>query len=73
MTTCHCCSRRAAVFCSCVISTCRRCLFCLTHCDCPLRHARRCEFDPELDAPDGPFGDLASRGTGRRDAGTPGQ
>ena len=26
MTTCHCCSRRSAEFCSCVFSTCRRCL-----------------------------------------------
>jgi hypothetical protein len=61
MSTCFCCSRRHAELCSCVFSTCRRCLFCLTHCVCPLRHARRCEPDPEIDAPDGPFWDLVNR------------
>jgi hypothetical protein len=56
---CFCCDRRrAGGVCTCVISTCRRCLVCLTHCECPERHARLCGADAELDAEDGPFADV---------------
>ena len=50
---------------TCVISTCRRCLMCLKHCECPERHARLCGMDSELDAEDGPFANL----NGERDDG----
>lgn len=63
---CFCCRRRSEKgLCPCVFTTCRRCLFCLTHCVCPERHARGCgddtdleAVDTELDDPAGPFADL---------------
>jgi hypothetical protein len=55
---CVCCRLLGTDFCRCVFSTCPGCSRCLTHCSCPLGHARSCEPDPELDAPDGPFADL---------------
>jgi hypothetical protein len=66
---CHCCRMIASDFCRCVIGTCLGCSLCLTHCSCPLRHTRGCGLDPDLDAPDGPFGDLADDGWGRPAAG----
>ncbi len=65
MSTCYCCKRRTAVLCSCVISTCRECLFCLTHCRCAVKGgrmdpAKMAAVDSEdgLDDPSGPFADL---------------
>lgn len=55
---CVCCGIIGADHCLCVWTTCPGCSRCLTHCVCALRFARWCEPDPELDAPDGPFGDL---------------
>lgn len=67
MSTCYCCKRRTAVLCSCVISTCRVCLFCLAHCRCAVKcgrldPAKMAAVDPEdgLDDPSGPFADLPS-------------
>ena len=66
MSACLCCRRRAADLCTCVYSTCRGCLFCLTHCSCALKAVRAdptklSGVDPwdELDDPSGPFADLA--------------
>ncbi len=59
---CFCCDRRpSGGVCTCVISARRRCLMCLSHCDCPERHARLCGVDAELNTEDGPFADLAGR------------
>jgi hypothetical protein len=55
---CPCCRMISAEHCRCVFTTCPMCSRCLTHCACPLRHARSCEPDPDLDAADGPFADL---------------
>lgn len=66
MTSCYCCARRRVELCSCVFSTCRGCLFCLTHCACSLKSVRAdpaklSAVDPHdgLDDPSGPFADLA--------------
>lgn len=65
MTPCFCCRRRGAELCSCVFSTCRGCLYCLTHCACSLKAVRSdpaklAGVDPceGLDDPSGPFADL---------------
>lgn len=65
MLTCHCCSRRSERPCSCLFSTCRTCLYCLTHCACTARSgrvdpAKMAALDPEdgLDELNGPFADL---------------
>ena len=62
---CPCCARLGEWgFCPCVIGTCRRCLFCVTHCQCPERHTRACGDDScdGLDDPNGPFGIMLSKG-----------
>ena len=59
---CVCCAHRSTDdTCTCVFSTCRRCApRCLTHCQCPEKHARNCgEIDPELEVEGGPFATLA--------------
>ncbi len=68
MTMCFCCLRRGAELCTCVFSTCRGCLFCLTHCSCSLKGVR---YDPAKLAgvdpctgtrrPPRPFADLVDR------------
>ncbi len=58
--------RRTCGVCTCVISACLRCLMCVTHCECPERHARLCGADAELDAEGGPFADVSPRGSSGR-------